>query len=123
MKLSRLHEEFLEKARRPMEFGRLPVQPKETDVPIVVVNRWTKDDSCLKKTFIFMILKQRNDFLNQVMDHEEEVGHYSEIIIKKENVTVKLKTPGVDRITELDKEFSKWIDELYKDIVYSTSHV
>ena len=123
MKLSRLHEEFLEKARQPMQFGKLPVNPKASDVPVIAVDKWIKSDSSLKKTFRFRLSAQRNDFLRQILEHEEEVGHHSELAVQKESVSVKLQTSGVDQITELDKEFAKWLDELYKDVMYSNSHV
>ena len=123
MKLTRLHEEFLDRARRPMSFGGLPVtaQPVE-EVPIVVSSKWRKDEGCLIKTYQFRLLKQRNNFMKELFNHEEAVKHNASISIEEDSVTIKLQTKGVGSITELDKEYAKWADELYRDTVYSQSH-
>lgn len=122
MKLTRLHEDFLDKARRPMTFGSLPVMPKDADVPLIPVNKWSKADGTLKKTYQFRLVSQRNDFVKQLLDHEVEVNHNAQILVEEEAVTVKLQTKDIKQITELDKEYAKWADELYKDVVYSRTH-
>lgn len=122
MKISRLHEEFIDKARRPMSFGKLPVLAKNVDVPIIATNKWVKSDGALNKTYVFRMNSQRNDFIREMLEHEEEVGHHGRFEIKHGSVSVFLQTKDVEQITELDKEFAKWLDELYKDVVYSLSH-
>lgn len=120
--LRRLHEEFLDKARRPMEFGRLPVMPRGKDVPVIATDKWKKSDNSLIKTFKFISNELRNDFIRQLLIHEENTGHHASINIQYENVTLVLKTQDIDQITELDREYAKCADELYKDVVYSLSH-
>lgn len=122
MKLARLHEEFLDKARRPMTFGGLPVMPREADVPLIPVNKWTKTDGTLKKSYQFRLMDQRNSFVKQLLDHEIEVNHNASISIDEDIVVLKLQTKDIKQITELDKEYAKWADELYKDVVYSRTH-
>lgn len=122
MSLKHLHESFLEKARQPMSFGRLPVVAKDADVPVVATNRWMKQNNSLKKTYSFRLSAERNNFLQQLMEHEEDVGHHTILLVSKEEVTVTLQTADIDQITELDKEFAKWLDELYRDVVYSLKH-
>jgi len=122
MKLTALHEEFLEKARRPMTFGTLPIDPKTSDAPIIAVDKWTKKNDSLVKTFPFRTQDQRNDFLTQLLTHEIEVGHNADMTVTEGSVTLKLQTKDIRQVTELDKEFSKWTDELYKDVVYSRRH-
>lgn len=120
--LRRLHEEFLDKARRPMDLGHLPVMPRGRDVPVVATNRWEKTDNSLIKTYKFISNELRNDFVRQLLIHEERAGHHATMTIQHETVTLTLQTHNLEQVTELDKEFSKAADELYKDVVYSLSH-
>lgn len=122
MKLSRLHEEFIDSARRPMDFGRLPVMPRGRDVPVIATDKWKKSDNSLIKTFKFISNELRNDFVRQLLIHEEKVGHNATFTIQSEIVTLTLQTRDVEQITELDKEYAKTADELYKDVVYSLGH-
>ena len=123
MKLSRLHEEFIDAARRPMDFGRLPVMPRGRDVPVIVTDKWKKSENSLIKTYKFISNELRNDFVRQLLIHEEKVGHNATMTIQHETVTLTLQTHDIEQVTELDKEYAKAADELYKDVVYSLSHV
>jgi len=105
-----------------MSFGGLPVIPQATDVPLIAVNKWSKKDGSLQKTYTFRLQEQRNDFVKQLLDHEAEVGHHASIHVTEEAVTLNLQTKDIGEVTELDKEYAKWADELYKDVVYSRSH-
>ncbi len=115
-----LHEEFIDKARRPMSFGSLPVSPQKPDVPITVVNRWTKSDKTLLKKYSFRTKDMRNSFVKEVFGHEEEVGHHADITISEDSVSLRLQTKNIEEITELDKEFARWADSTYRDICYGT---
>ena len=120
--LKNLHEEFINVARQPMNFNRLPIIPSHSDAPIIPSNKWIKIENSLNKTFSFRLKEQKNDFVRQLLTHEEEVGHYAVINITHDDVALKLSTKDVEKITELDKEYASWADELYKDIVYSLSY-
>jgi len=121
--LSRLHEEFIDKARRPMNFGALPVLPREKDVPIMAVNKWEKIESPrrLRKKFQFLNQDLRNDFVRSLLKYEDETMHNATITINENEVVLDVYTKDVDQITELDKEYAKHADTLYKDVVYSVS--
>ena len=43
--LKRLHESFIDKARRPMSFGKLPIAPLASGAAIIPVDRWETVDS------------------------------------------------------------------------------
>jgi len=122
LKLLRLHEEYMHAARRPMTFGRLPVMPRESDVPILPSDKWRKIDGSLVKTYQFRATDLRNDFVRQILSHEEEVQHSALITINEDTVTLSLRTKDIDQITELDKEYARWSDELFKDVIYSLSN-
>ena len=40
---------------------------------------------------------------------------YAKITIEDNKVTVEVYTHGIERITDLDKEFAREADEIYKD--------
>lgn len=122
LKLSELHEEFLDRARRPMSFDRLPVSPTSPQAPIVPTDRWRKVDQALVRVFEFQETSQRNDFVRQLLDYEASVGHHAVMKIDERKVELTLQTKDVQQVTELDKEYSSYASELFKDVVYSTRH-
>jgi len=120
--LRQLHEEFIDKARRPMDFGRLPVMPRGRDVPVIAVDKWKKSENSLIKIFKFISNELRNDFVRQVLAYEEKTQHNATISIQSETVTLTLQTHDIEQVTELDREYARHADELYKDVVYSLSN-
>jgi pterin-4a-carbinolamine dehydratase len=119
--LNHLHEEFIEKARRPMTFGRLPINPIEGDIAIVAVDKWitTSNPRALKKSFRFMSIERRNTFVKKLLQYEAETLHNATTTIDESSVTIVLFTKDINTITELDKEYAKYADLLYKDVVYN----
>lgn len=118
-----LHEQFIDAARRPMSFGRLPIKPVEGDIAIVPVEKWvtTKDPATLRKTFKFRSMELRNRFVRKLLQYELETQHNAILTIEEDSVFVNLYTKDVNQVTELDKEYSKFADIIYKDIVYNSS--
>jgi pterin-4a-carbinolamine dehydratase len=45
------------------------------------------------------------------------------MIIKEETIQVELLTKNVEQVTELDKEYAKYADDVFKDIVYTTADI
>jgi len=119
--LQTLHEEFIGVARRPMNFDRLPVKPIEGDVAIVAVEKWKKVESPtrLRKTFKFSKQEARNRFIKKILAYEDETQHNAMITIDEGQVTLDVRTKDIDQITELDKEYARYADVLYKDTVYN----
>lgn len=105
-----------------MNFGRLPIMPHGKDVPVIVSDKWKKSDNSLVKTYRFISNELRNDFIRQLLIHEETVGHHAMMTIQHEIVILSLKTRDVEQVTELDKEYAKAADIFYKDVVYSLSN-
>jgi len=123
VKLSRLHESFIERARRPMTFGRLPIEPVAGGIAIIATSKWEKLKSPLRirKTFKFLSQEARNSFVVELFEYETKTQHFASITIDENEVTLELRTKDVDQITELDKEYASFADILFKDIVYSPS--
>lgn len=117
-KLSQLHEEFIDNSRKPMSFGKLPVMPREADVPILPVDKWINKDDSMVRNYRFMSDEIRNEFVMELLEREETVGHHAKMTIDKENVTLVLQTKDVQRVTELDKEYARFADVTYKDVIH-----
>lgn len=122
MKLSQLHEAFIEKANRPMEFGSLPVTPSHPDVPVIAVDRWKQCNGRLAKTYRFRRPANRIRFVMAIMRYEDETQHHCEMIVTEDAVSVTTHTKDVNSVTELDKELACYCDVIFKDAVYSPEH-
>ncbi len=122
MSFKRLHEEFIEPSNRAMNFDKLPVQPKEGQPPILPAERWRNVNDALHKTYKFRRLVDRNQFVVSLLAYEQVVGHNAELVIAEQQINLKLQTKDINRITELDKEYARYADVLFKDIVYNNEH-
>jgi len=112
-----LHESFINKAREPFVKGTLPVQPKEGFLPVVAMNTWKKSEDYYVKKFEFRIQPHRNEFIKQLLEYEDEVGHNAKMVINEGLVVLMLQTKDLERVTEIDKEYANYADAVYKDVV------
>jgi len=120
MKLTDINRKFIVESSRSIIENSLPIKPVVTDKPIMAVEKWHLDNQeMLSKRFFFENLPDRNRFLTSLMNYELEAGHHAKIIISNKDVVVKLKTHDVDKVTELDKEYSKYADVIRRDIAYN----
>lgn len=122
MSLKKLHEEFIEKANRPMSFGALPIEPKEAEVPVIAVERWREVEGALVKRYQFRRPGDRDRFVMALLEYEHEVQHNARLVIEGDQVALRLVTHDVDRVTELDKEYARFADATFKDVVYSPQY-
>ena len=122
-RLKVLHESFIDKARRPMSFGRLPILPLASGAAIIPEDRWEIVDSPkrLHKAYKFISNELRNVFVEAILDYEKKIGHNAKIVIEQYKVTLDVYTKDIDQITELDKEYAQYADVLFKDIVYNAT--
>jgi pterin-4a-carbinolamine dehydratase len=119
MKLAKIHENFIRESRETILWNQLPIKAKDIETPIVPVERWEirGDPKFLTKIFRFQNLSERNEFLKFIFNYEKETNHGSSLLIRDEIVKISLRTKGVDEITSLDKEYAKFADETFKDVV------
>ena len=94
--------------------------PQELPLQPVDISEWEiiSNPRRFKRTFEFMHMPALRAFLNEIMDHQEEVGHHAKIILEQMKVTVEVYTHGVNDITELDQEYVQALDNIHKDIDY-----
>lgn len=115
--LSDLHESFINKAREPFVKGVLPVKPKEGFLPVIAMNTWKKSEDYYVKKFEFRVQTHRNEFIKQLLEYEDEVGHNAKMVVNEGLVVLMLQTKDLERVTEIDKEYAKYADAVYKDVV------
>ena len=105
--------------------SELPVQPRleKERSPLVAVNHWEMRDvpKRLSKQYDFREVEQRDRFVMSLLDYEHEVLHHATMIVSETVVIVEVWTDGIDQPTELDKEYAKFADSLYRDVVYDNS--
>jgi pterin-4a-carbinolamine dehydratase len=101
-----------------MQNYHLPIKPRETQTPVIPTSRWRELAGVLCKTFIFKSLLERDQFVMEMLKYEQEKHHVALISILEDHVNIRVNTKNVDRPTNLDKEYAKFADMLYKDIAY-----
>jgi pterin-4a-carbinolamine dehydratase len=77
-----------------------------------------EDFVSLRRIYDFKNLKNMLYFLNEGIKILYSVRHENQIYIKDDTVIIDLYTPGINDITDIDKQLSKKIDEVYDDIFY-----
>jgi hypothetical protein len=120
MKLVDLHRQFINESTRPLITVDVPIKVKNPDRPIIALEKWSVKDDHLTKKFTFENLKDRNQFITSLLRYEEQAGHNASFIINENEVSIKIITNSVNKITELDKEYARYADIIRKDIAYNT---
>ncbi len=88
----------------------LPVEVSKSDWLIMNdPERMTRTYSFGKKS------EQLHFFVLELLEYQEKLGHHAKIVVQNGDVSVEVFTHGVERITNLDKEFAREADEIYKD--------
>jgi pterin-4a-carbinolamine dehydratase len=108
---------IVEDFMRPLGNNGLPVNVRPANAPLVATNRWMIDSRMMSKTYMFSSTPSRNHFIESLLEYEETVQHYASLVIDEENVMICLTTKGIDTPTEVDKEFARFADESYRDVV------
>jgi pterin-4a-carbinolamine dehydratase len=103
---------FNKDERRPFVLSEnsLPVKTKQSlDWDIVPQpNRY-------RKKFKFSKRSQMANFLNDLFSYEDELQHHAEITVRYKTVTVEVWTHSLEDITEVDGEYARMANEIYKD--------
>lgn len=119
-----LNEEFLYNAisSPTVPSGRPPIKAKEPTVPVLPMERWREAEGALYKTYKFRRPNDRNTFVMQLLAYESSTEHHAEIRIEEGQVDLKIHTKDLQKVTELDKEYARYADVLFRGLVYSPSY-
>lgn len=95
-----------------------PIRAQEpATLPIVPTQRWSVvGKKRLTKSFVFETIEKRNDFMSQVLKLEAECGHSSEMFLSELEVQMKVWTRSSDSLTDLDKEYARTVDAIFRDL-------
>lgn len=90
---------------------QMPVTPKR-------VSRWERVASPrrLHATYEFKTQNEYALFLAEVLVYERETGHRAKIVCDYPTVTIEVYTKDVNEITEIDLEYAKAADDIFKDV-------
>lgn len=123
MKLIDIHKNYIKESARSIVDSNLPIKAKIPVTPIMAIEKWrSTDDGGVIKKFIFESYEDRNRFMISLLNYELEKGHHAKMLIDELNVTIKLITKDVEKLTELDKSYSKYADVIRRDIAYNAVH-
>ncbi len=70
----------------------------------------------LSRVFFFSDFPTLKSFLGHILDYENQTQHHAEIKINEMSVEVSLFTRDLNAITELDYDYAKFSDVIYRDL-------
>ncbi len=121
-KVSALVENYIVRRTTTMLDDRntpVRVVVSNTDTPLKPSNRWEKiGKRALKKDFEFRDYEHRDRFIVEMLDYEKEHGHRGRLVIDDLVITVEVSTKDLDAVTEIDKDYAKETDLIYREVCY-----
>lgn len=128
-KLREMHRDLAAKLGTTVT-PHFPIIPRDNS-PIVRVNRWIKthdqqlDVEKLIKEYEFSSASDKVLFIKGLTVYEEKIQHHANINIQFQEQTpqfrvqLELWTRNINIVTESDKEYAKFADSLYREIIYN----
>lgn len=118
------------KLREMLNAGLLPGGPiitpteksgEEFSAPIRTAERWIQaQGGSLFKRFVFQNNYERNRFVRELLDIEEEMGVHATIKVVDCQAMLALMAEGIGMITQREREFGNVVDFMYKDVIETT---
>ena len=89
----------------------LPVTPKK--------ETWTRQDNpeSIRRLFNFKSIGSLINFLEDVIQMQDEMGHHGKLLVDKNAVLAQISTVSLQRVTELDIEWAAQVDNIYNDAI------
>jgi|TARA_R110000824_G_scaffold262213_7_gene450989 pterin-4a-carbinolamine dehydratase len=117
MNVSSLMESYFKGSPR---FDRNLVGHIKESVPIKVPNEksWDllEEPEVLQRLFRFEKAPNMVYFLEDVIQLQEQMSHHGKLLIDGLQILVQISTKDMNRVTDLDVEWTKKVDEIYKDV-------
>jgi pterin-4a-carbinolamine dehydratase len=70
----------------------------------------------LIRLFSFPKTESRNWFISEVLEKENEMQHSGKITIDGLDVLIEVYTHDLEKVTELDKEYASYCDDVFNDV-------
>ena len=74
-----------------------------------------EDPGRLRREFDFSATDQLKFFLDNVVSYQEEVNHHGKILVIHNKVEIEVYTHDLEEVTNLDIQYAKEVDDIYKD--------
>ena len=86
----------------------LPITPKST--------KWKLRDDPVRytRTFKFKTVENMANFIQDVLAYEDDTNHHGKSTIEFPFVKIEVWTHTLGSVTEIDKEWTEVVDEIYK---------
>ena len=100
--------------------GKLLNESFETSLPVAVSEcNWEIHQSPerFSRKFSFSTKQNVMDFIKEVLSYERSTGHDGTLKIEGLSVTVEVYTHDVNKITELDQEYRRSVNDIYRDVL------
>ena len=88
----------------------LPVSVEE------VLWRVEREPERLVRVFTFPKIELRNWFISEVLEKEKQTQHTGKITVDGLDVLVEVHTHDLNKVTELDKEYASYCDDVFNDV-------
>lgn len=116
-RLLTLNEELVRQASHSTVKPDVPVSVRTRSLPVKPIAVWSKTENYIEKTYEFSDASRRNMFLFQLLGMEEDRRHNAEMLVKEKSVKIRLTTKDVNKVTELDQEYSHAADAIYAELI------
>ena len=114
-----LYEKEFQSSESPLENLIGSISSTSESVPISVESsKWTilEDPERLARKFEFEDYRKLKVFLNELLDHQENIKHHADISVEHRAIVVEVYTHNVNKVTELDQELASFCDALFEDV-------
>ena len=91
--------------------SKLPISANESSWEIHT------DPERFSKKFKFKTRQRLMDFVSEVLKLEDQMYHHGNIKISYDEVIIDVYTHNVNKITELDQEYARSVDFIYRDVL------
>ena len=116
MSITRLMDGYFRECTKP---PRPLSEGLGNDVPIAPSkNVWDRleNPETLQRLFVFDDAKGLIYFLEDVIQLQEHMSHHGRLLVDGLQVLVQINTHSLNRVTDLDVEWAKKVDEIYNDV-------
>ena len=98
-------------------FGLITEGPQSLPIkPSKFVWNVLKEPERFSRSFEFDDRARLIDFVDEILEFEDKLGHHAKITINHKTVDIEVNTKTVESITDLDQEYVKMIDEIFHDV-------
>ena len=92
--------------------SNLPIKPDKFDWKVL------REPERFSKRFEFNDRRRLIDFVSDILEFEEDLGHHGNITINHKFIDIEVNTKTLESITNLDQEYVKAIDQIFKDVTH-----